>query len=67
MCVGCGVCVTNCTYGALTLDQSMHVAVVNEVLCRGCGNCAAACPSGAARHRHFTNTQLSREVNEILK
>jgi heterodisulfide reductase subunit A len=67
MCVGCGVCVTICTYGAVKIDEFKHISVVNEVLCRGCGNCAAACPSGAARHRHFTTKQITQEIMEMLK
>ena len=66
-CVGCGLCVAACAYGAVTLDEMHHVAVVNEVLCRGCGNCAAACPSGAAQHRHFTARQLDQEVAQVLR
>ena len=67
MCIGCGVCVDICAYGALTIDESKRISVVNEVLCRGCGNCASACPSGAARHRHFTTKQITQEMIEILK
>jgi heterodisulfide reductase subunit A len=67
MCIGCGVCVNVCAYGAVKLDESKHISVVNEVLCRGCGNCAAACPSGAAFHRHFTNRQILQEMDQILK
>lgn len=67
MCVGCGVCVNVCAYGAVTIDEFRHISVVNEVLCRGCGNCASSCPSGAARHRHFTTKQITEEMVEILK
>lgn len=67
MCVGCGICVSVCTYGAVTIDESRNISVVNEVLCRGCGNCASACPSGTARHRHFTTKQITQEMNEILR
>lgn len=67
LCMGCGICVDVCAYGAVTLDKMKKISVVNEVLCRGCGNCAAACPSGAALHRHFTNRQILQEMNQILK
>ncbi|KPK68136.1 hypothetical protein AMJ87_12315 [candidate division WOR_3 bacterium SM23_60] len=67
MCVGCGACVDVCAYGAITLDEDKNISVVNEVLCRGCGNCAAVCRSGAARHRHFTNRQISQEILQILE
>jgi heterodisulfide reductase subunit A len=67
ICMGCGMCVEICAYGAVKLDESKHISVVNEVLCRGCGNCASACPSGAALHRHFTNRQIYQEMNQILR
>jgi len=67
LCVGCGICVAACAYGAATLNEDRHIAVVNEVLCRGCGNCAAACPSGAAQHRQFTTRQMDQEVTQILR
>ncbi len=54
LCIGCGVCVQVCAYGAVTIDESRRISVVNEVLCRGCGNCAAACPSGAVSYTHLT-------------
>lgn len=67
ICMGCGICVEVCTYGAVKLDKEECLSIVNEVLCRGCGNCAAACPSGAALHRHFTNQQIFQELNQIVK
>jgi heterodisulfide reductase subunit A len=67
MCMGCGICVEVCAYGAAQLDETKRISIVNEVLCRGCGNCAAACPSGAALHRHFTNRQIFQEMNQIVK
>jgi heterodisulfide reductase subunit A len=66
LCVGCGLCVAACAYGAVTRDPARMLAAVNEVLCRGCGNCAAACPSGAAQHRQFTARQLDQEVTRVL-
>ncbi|MCD4776736.1 MAG: 4Fe-4S binding protein [Candidatus Aegiribacteria sp.] len=48
-------------------DDSRGISVVNEAVCRGCGNCFGSCPSGALRTKHFTNTQLYREVDEALR
>jgi heterodisulfide reductase subunit A len=66
-CTGCGNCLEVCVYGAIYSDVSKGVSVVNEAICMGCGNCFGSCPSGALRTKHFTNTQLYREVDEALR
>ncbi len=66
-CTGCGNCLDVCVYGAIYSDDSRGISVVNEAVCRGCGNCFGSCPSGALRTKHFTNTQLYREVDEALR
>jgi len=66
-CIGCKTCLSVCSYGAITFDESKKVSVVNEVICRGCGNCVAACPSGAASNKHFKFNQIYQEVKEAVK
>lgn len=50
-CNGCGRCVNDCPYSAVTMrprsDGAPHAfeAVVNPDLCASCGICAGACPS----------------------
>jgi heterodisulfide reductase subunit A len=58
VCSGCGVCVSICTYKAISLDNNRKVAVVNEALCEGCGSCVATCPSKAIQHRNWSHRQL---------
>jgi len=66
-CIGCKTCLTVCSYGAITFDETKKISVVNEVICRGCGNCVAACPSGAASIKHFKFNQLYQEIKEAVK
>lgn len=67
LCIGCKTCLSVCSYGAITFDETKKVSVVNEVICRGCGNCVAACPSGAATIKHFTFDQLYQELTEAVQ
>jgi len=66
-CIGCKTCISVCSYGAITFDETRKISVVNEVICRGCGNCVAACPSGAANIKHFTFNQIYQELVEAVK
>ncbi len=45
LCNGCGLCLTVCPSGTLTLKQGKATVTGNESL--GCGHCAAICPTGA--------------------
>lgn len=52
-CGGCGRCVLDCPYEAVTLQprsdgrRFTHEAVVDPALCASCGICAGACPSSS--------------------
>ena len=45
LCVGCGVCVDYCQFGALALADGE--VVLDAEACMGCGVCVAQCASGA--------------------
>jgi heterodisulfide reductase subunit A len=64
-CIGCGACVTACTYGALELHDTRQgkKAVVNPVLCKGDGLCNAKCPTGAISLKHFTDAELTSQID----
>ena len=65
-CSGCRVCVDLCPYHAIEYDDEKGKASINEVLCRGCGVCSASCPSGAIEARHFTDREISEEIQGLV-
>jgi heterodisulfide reductase subunit A len=67
-CIGCGACVTACTYGAIHLEESKQgaKAVVVPVLCKGCGLCNAKCPSAAIQLKHFTDDEIVAQIDTAI-
>ena len=66
LCVGCGLCITICPYGAMEKDEK-GLAKVKEVLCKGCGTCAASCPKRAITMHQFTDEQITAQGIAILR
>jgi len=68
LCIGCGICVKRCSYGAIHLEdvegREKPIAVVNEAQCHGCGTCIADCPKDALQQMHFTDAQIMAQVRE---
>jgi len=63
LCIGCGLCVEVCPYGARELRDD--IAVVVEARCEGCGSCAVACPSGATTLANMTRTSITEAASVI--
>lgn len=64
-CIGCGACVTACTYGAIKLRESKKIgkATIVPVLCKGCGLCNAKCPTAAIQLKHFTDQEIISQID----
>jgi heterodisulfide reductase subunit A len=64
-CMGCGACISACTYGALEFRDTKQgkKAVVNPVLCKGDGLCNAKCPTGAISLKHFTDEEVLSQID----
>ncbi|MGD9140786.1 MAG: CoB--CoM heterodisulfide reductase iron-sulfur subunit A family protein [bacterium] len=68
-CVGCGLCVAVCPYGAIELidTEDGKKAHTIEVACKGCGTCGATCYKRVIRMEHFTDQQLLAQVRAAFK
>ncbi|MBN2048397.1 MAG: 4Fe-4S binding protein [Anaerolineaceae bacterium] len=63
-CEGCGSCVSNCQFGALSLieDHSM----VDESKCMGCGVCVSKCEQNAISLRLAPEKGIPFEVEKLI-
>ncbi|MEJ5378335.1 MAG: CoB--CoM heterodisulfide reductase iron-sulfur subunit A family protein [bacterium] len=67
-CVGCGACISCCTYGAIEFRDTPQgrKAAVNPVLCKGDGLCNTKCPTGAIFLKHYKDEQVYAQIEGFL-
>jgi heterodisulfide reductase subunit A len=67
-CRACGDCVEICQFHAPALVETDggYAARINASLCKGCGTCASWCPSGAITCRHFTDRQITAQIDAFF-
>jgi len=66
-CNSCGRCAQVCPYNAITVDVKKKTpAVVTTAACAGCGTCAAECRFGAIVMNHFTDAQITEQIDVML-
>jgi heterodisulfide reductase subunit A len=61
----CRLCLDSCVYNALKIEDN-QLEIIKEN-CSGCGACAAMCHSDALYIPGFTKTQISAQIQSILK
>jgi len=68
-CVSCGACISVCTYGAISFQDTPRgkKAVVNPVLCKGDGLCVAKCPTAAISLSHYTDDEVFNQIDAALE
>ncbi|TET97120.1 MAG: CoB--CoM heterodisulfide reductase iron-sulfur subunit A family protein, partial [Anaerolineales bacterium] len=68
-CIGCGQCVSACTYGAIELHETRRgkKALVNPVICKGDGLCCSKCPTLAIQLKHFTDDEILAQIDAVAE
>lgn len=66
LCTGCGLCVTPCAEGAITMIDG-KARVLREELCDGAGYCLAVCPSGALSIEERETEEFNEHAVEKIK
>ncbi|MFW9822673.1 MAG: hydrogenase iron-sulfur subunit [Candidatus Thorarchaeota archaeon] len=61
----CRLCLDTCMYNALKIEES-QLEIIKEN-CSGCGACAAMCHANALFIPGFTKSQISAQIQSILK
>ena len=64
-CSACGLCETNCPFGAIAVDAAEACAAVNAVLCKGCGVCTASCRMNAVDLNGFNNEEVLAQITAL--
>ncbi len=69
LCVMCGMCAKVCPYNAIVPPDKAQgrKPVIIEAACAGCGTCAAECRFGAIEMRHFTDGQITAQIDALLE
>ena len=68
-CIGCGLCVELCPYGAIVPEEvSEGVVKARNVpaSCKGCGICAASCPQRAIDMLNFRDAQIEAAIEAAV-
>jgi heterodisulfide reductase subunit A len=66
-CKACGLCVKVCPYNAITLNKDLKRVEIIEAACGGCGTCAAECNTGALTQKHFTDEQITAQIDAVTE
>jgi ferredoxin len=64
LCAGCGLCATDCPFGAISLDAGY--AMVDAAACMGCGVCVAHCPQKAISLERDPGKGEPLEIQQLI-
>ena len=64
-CTGCNMCVQNCNYDAIALDEH-QIAVIDYSKCTGCGQCIAVCQYDASQAQFNAQSMQEKMMEYAL-
>ena len=56
-CTSCSLCIENCPFKCLEMDQDELPKMKSEYICMSCSNCMVACPTGALSMKSAHNVK----------
>ena len=67
-CLGCGLCELLCPFSAIRVVETErgNKAETIAASCKGCGVCSASCPQKAVTIHHFSDDQLTVQIEALL-
>lgn len=67
-CVGCGLCELLCPFSAIRVVETEKGSKAETIAasCKGCGVCSASCTQKAVTVHHFTDEQLTAQIEALL-
>ncbi len=66
-CLGCGLCELLCPFSAIRVIETEKGSKAETIAasCKGCGVCSASCPQKAVTVHHFSDEQLTAQIEAL--
>jgi heterodisulfide reductase subunit A len=66
-CLGCGLCELLCPFSAIRVVETEKGSKAETIAasCKGCGVCCASCPQKAVTLHHFSDEQLTAQIDAL--
>jgi len=67
-CIGCGLCEILCPFSAIRVVETEKGKKSETITasCKGCGVCSASCPQTAITIHHFSDEQLTAQIEALI-